>query len=1029
VNKDYREGIPRFGTVVLLVGIVLLPLLSVVRAQQAPTPKRILVLYWYNRDYPGDASFSQNFQAVLQSAPAGTVEYHSEYLESNRFPGENQSLLLRDYLRQKYSSLTIDVAVAAGDPPLDFLLKYRDDLFTHTPIVFAAVKRPTAKELTAGPGITGFINLNAYRETLDLALKLHPGTEQVFIISGLFEGEKIFETQAREKLQGYESKVRITYLTNFPLDELIAKTKSLPERSIVFYVWQQARDKQGKLLESPDVLALIANSTPVPIYGVASWQVGRGVVGGYVRILDANGTRAAEVALQIVNGARAQDIPVESTPTVPIFDWRELERWGISEDRLPPGKIVLFKEPTIWEEYKRRIIGIVALCILQTLLIAVLLDERKRRQQAKRLLDESFHLEEMISEFSAILINLPASQIEAEIESGLTRINKFLGLGRTVVFEISTETNHLRVIHTWQDENVAPLPADLHASGFDWAVAKMRRGEMVIFEKITDLPTEAASLKEYCSKLGIKSGVIFPLTQRDNTLIGTSFMAMRAEQNWPVELVRQLRVIGDTCVSALERKHAEQILRESEERFHTMADTTPVMIWVSGPDKLCTFFNRPWLEFTGRTMEQELGNGWAEGVHREDLQRCLETYSGAFDARRDFHMEYRLRRSDGEYRWVLDTGVPRYTPAGQFAGYIGSCLDFTERRKSEDDLRNALSEVERLKDQLQEENVYLQEEIKLSHNFQEMVGESDALKYVLYKVEQVAPTDSTVLLLGETGTGKELVAHAIHDHSTRKDRSLVKVNCASLPATLIESELFGHEKGAFTGASARKLGRFELANGGTLFLDEIGELPLELQPKLLRVLQEGEFERLGGSQTIKVNVRIIAATNRDIMMEVKNGLFREDLWYRLNVFPITLPPLRQRKEDIPLLVNFFANLFGKMIGKPIKNITPEALEALQDYSWPGNVRELANVIERAVINVQGTVLYLANKLQPSQTANLSSNDKKSLTEMERDIILQRLEETDWKIEGPNGTARSLGLTPSTLRFRMTKLGIQRPKSS
>jgi formate hydrogenlyase transcriptional activator len=280
-----------------------------------------------------------------------------------------------------------------------------------------------------------------------------------------------------------------------------------------------------------------------------------------------------------------------------------------------------------------------------------------------------------------------------------------------------------------------------------------------------------------------------------------------------------------------------------------------------------------------------------------------------------------------------------------------------------------------------------------------------------------------VLITGETGTGKELIARAIHEASSRKDRPLIKVNCGALAPNLIESELFGHEKGAFTGASARKPGRFELADGGTIFLDEIGELPLELQVKLLRVIQENEFERLGGNRTIKADVRIIAATNRNLKFEVENGRFREDLWYRLNVYPITVPPLRQRKEDIPLLVEHFVNGYAKKFGKTITSVAPKSLQKLQVHSWPGNVRELANAIERAVIHAKGSVLQLVDRFE------LTNDDQaftvKTLGEVEREHIIETLEHTGWRIEGPNGAANILGLNPSTLRTRMLKLGIHR----
>jgi chemotaxis protein methyltransferase CheR len=336
----------------------------------------------------------------------------------------------------------------------------------------------------------------------------------------------------------------------------------------------------------------------------------------------------------------------------------------------------------------------------------------------------------------------------------------------------------------------------------------------------------------------------------------------------------------------------------------------------------------------------------------------------------------------------------------------------------------ALSEIKKLKDQLEAEKNYLQEEIQLANNHENIIGQSDGLKYVLYKVEQIAGSDTTVLVLGETGTGKELVARAIHGLSSRKNRPLIKVNCAALPANLIESELFGHEKGAFTGSHTRHLGRFEVANGATLFLDEIGELPLELQPKLLRVLQDGEFERLGSSSTTKVDVRIIVATNRNLEEEVRKGRFREDLWYRLNIFPITVPPLRDRKEDTPLLVNYYVKKIAKRMGKTIETIPSSVMNALQGYHWPGNVRELENVLERAVIDASGPKLRLVDELKKPSRG--SSTSQKTLEAVERDHIIQTLEQTHWKVGGKDSAAEILGLDRSTLRFRMRKLGIQKP---
>ncbi len=366
--------------------------------------------------------------------------------------------------------------------------------------------------------------------------------------------------------------------------------------------------------------------------------------------------------------------------------------------------------------------------------------------------------------------------------------------------------------------------------------------------------------------------------------------------------------------------------------------------------------------------------------------------------------------------------------------------DITERKQAERSLKKALDEVKQLKDQLHDENIYLQEEIRGASNFGEMIGQSEALRRVLRQAEQVAPLDTTVSIFGETGTGKELLAHAIHKLSRRSNHALVKVNCAALPGTLIESELFGHEKGAFTGADARRTGRFEIANGGTLFLDEVGELPLDLQAKLLRVLEEGEFERVGGSHTLKVDVRVVAATNRNLEEAVRKGAFRSDLYYRLSIFPITLPPLRERKEDIPILVTHLVKQLSKKLGKTIDAIPQDTMAKLRNYPWPGNVRELRNVIERAVIITQGSKLRLIDDLD-SQALELQLHDQiaahnaftnsvstgETLEQTEYNVILRTLKSVHWKVEGPGGAAELLNLHPSTLRSKMRKLGIERPR--
>jgi PAS domain S-box-containing protein len=375
-------------------------------------------------------------------------------------------------------------------------------------------------------------------------------------------------------------------------------------------------------------------------------------------------------------------------------------------------------------------------------------------------------------------------------------------------------------------------------------------------------------------------------------------------------------------------------------------------------------------------------------------------------------------------RTYMHNYFPDRSADGAVVGISCVVQDVTAAKK---DLEGALAEITKLKDRLQAENIYFQQEIKSAHDFDDIIGNSAVMRTTLYKLEQVAETDATVLLFGETGTGKELLARAIHSRSKRKMRPLIKVDCTTLPPGLMESELFGHQKGAFTGAHESKPGRFELADGGTIFLDEIGELPIELQAKLLRVIEEGEFTRLGSTQERKTNARVIAATNRDLKSEVSEGRFRADLYYRLGVFPIESPPLRDRREDIPLLVSFFVSKYADALGKGIRRIASSSMDALMAYDWPGNIRELRNVVERAVILGSGDVLRMEETLGDAvpPAGEPSGSLKRDLHVVERATILRALEESDWRVKGAGNAASRLGLSPSTLRSRMARLGIQR----
>ncbi|MBN1827373.1 MAG: PAS domain S-box protein [Candidatus Eisenbacteria bacterium] len=381
------------------------------------------------------------------------------------------------------------------------------------------------------------------------------------------------------------------------------------------------------------------------------------------------------------------------------------------------------------------------------------------------------------------------------------------------------------------------------------------------------------------------------------------------------------------------------------------------------------------------------------------------------------------KRKSGEVFPAEVVGTPVRNASGEAVGFLGLVRDITERKRAEETIRNALEEIRSLKEMVEAENIILREEIKQAHLQGEIIGQSEGIRSVLVQAEQVAPTDSTVLILGETGTGKELLARAIHSMSPRRDRPMVIVNCAAIPDSLVESELFGHEKGAFTGAVAGRVGRLEVADGSTLFLDEVGDLPAETQAKLLRVLQEGRFEKVGSDKTIRVDVRVIAATHHDLEKNVKSGSFREDLFYRLNVFPIVVPPLRERREDIETLVWAFVGEFGEKMGKRIESISRKNLDTLRNHSWPGNIRELRNIIERAVILARGKTLHVDIPEQP-RTKEMGAF---TLADREKEHIIEALELSNWRVRGKGGAADSLGLKPTTLEARMKKLGIRRPE--
>jgi PAS domain S-box-containing protein len=602
-----------------------------------------------------------------------------------------------------------------------------------------------------------------------------------------------------------------------------------------------------------------------------------------------------------------------------------------------------------------------------------------------------------------------------------------------VAAEFPKAPPHVRTLAFWERDRLAD---NFEYDFTGTPCAELVRGGLVHY------PTGVSKLFPQASPLverGIDSYLGVPFRDREGNILG--HLAVFDERPMPAEPRRLFlfQIFAARATAERERLRAEQRLQESEARYRDLYENAPNAYLIVGTDGRVLGANRRLAEMLGYPVAELVG----AVVHAfladtpAGKTRSLEVYRKhlAGEAVTGWPLEF--RRKDGCPLWVNVWMVPSRGADGTVGASRSFFVDITAQ---------VLAEQERAR--LQEHNVYLQEEIKSDHDFEHIIGRSPALMDVLAHVSRVAPTDASVLVSGETGTGKELIARAIHSSSMRWDKPLIKVNCAALPAGLVESELFGHEKGAFSGAIAKRLGRFELADGGTIFLDEIGELPAEAQVKLLRVLQEREFDRVGGVAPVRVDVRIIAATNRDLLKEVQEKRFREDLYYRLNVFPVRLPPLRERPDDIPLLVHYLMNKFMLRIGKRLAGVSQPTMQRLVDYPWPGNIRELENVLERAIILATGDVLEIGTDLLPlaspapaarqrpddvpepsnyllavpRQTAD---NRQPSLEAVERNYILTILQQTGWVVTGPRGAASLLNIHPSTLRNRMKKLGITR----
>ena len=1011
----------------LLAFISLFLFHSLTYATELKQEKRVLILFDGQSDLPAYPLAEKGIKSSLEKGTEFHIEYFIEYMDLYRNPDQTHDQFLLDLYRHKFSRQKIDLVIAWSAPPLNFVIAHGNDLFPQAPVVFCGIQREQLKRLNLSAKFTGVLADIDYAGLLETALKIHPQTRHVAIVNGTGKNDLFYEKEFREALAPYAKRLDFIYLTRLPLGKIVEKVRSLPEDTVILY-YLLTQDGEAKSFAPWEAASIVAEAANAPVYGCLGSYFGHGIVGGRLTSLEMLGVKAGEMTLRILRGAKPSDIPVTGQGTIiNLFDWRQFKRFGIREDRLPPGSTVRFKTYSFWELYRGYIVAALFLILVQSGLISFLLRQRAQRRRAQGQLAERLRFEEMLSALSARFVNLPPDRVDTEIERVLESIGKGLNVDRVSVFELSEADQKLHLVYSHKDAETAALPSEIQLEQLPWARQLLFNGESFIFSDPEDLPAEAGAERDFMRVQGVISLAVIPLSTGEKALGVLSLAMLRQRKNWPHHLIQQCRLVAEVFANALVRKQHEESLVQAEAKYRTVADFTyDWEYWANINDSL-EYVSPACERISGYTIRDFIDNPslFKEIIVPPDRDVWDRHYHDSRQELKPSEIQFRIQRRDGQICWIEHICQPVTDPQGCLKGFRASNRDITSRKLAEVDLRRAYTEIEQLKNQLEAETAYLQAEIKLEHNFESIVGNSAALKYVLYKVEQVAAADATVLVLGETGTGKELIARAIHNNSPRSVRPLVKVNCATLPSHLIESELFGHERGAFTGAQTRQLGRFEVGDGTSIFLDEIGELPPELQIKLLRVIEDGEFERLGSSRTIKVDVRVIAATNRDLEEEIRKGRFREDLFYRLNVFPITVPPLRQRAEDIPLLVRFFVENASKRLGKSTEHIPESIVQKLLDYSWPGNVRELENVIERAVLNSSGPKLRLADDLAGPARTHMPP-PLKSLQETEKDHIQRVLQSTNWRIEGAEGAALILDMNPSTLRSRMRKLGIQKP---
>jgi PAS domain S-box-containing protein len=640
----------------------------------AEEPKGVLLLYQNEMGLPGERAADTGVRSVLGNK-AG-IQIYNEHLDNYLFPDPKFRAAQVAWFRSKYWDRKIDLIITTG------LLS--QTIFPDKPTVFCGVERSGLSDTILPPNATAVWLSPDFKGTLAAAARLQPRAHQVVVLSGTSDFDRHLEMGLRNTPPPPGSNWEVNYWDKISVEEIRSRLAALPKDTIVLFLSIE-RDGAGRPYVPRDLIPSLSAASSAPMYGLSDGFIGFGIVGGAVVSFEAEGRQAAEFGQRILRGEKPADIPPIAVASSYVFDWRQLRRFGLSESALPAGSIVRFAIPSPWDLYKRWIVSGVAFILLQTSFIGYLLVQRRRRRRAENLLAYELRFESLLSSLSATFANVPTERTSTEIENALEKLRAFLDLDRVSLFESTEADGPFEISYSASAAATPRGPRTFSRDEFPWIVANLLQGKDCVIRSGEDLPPDGQKERAFFLEKDYRFVALVPLHAACLT-VGSLALISYHEGTWPDEVIRQIRVIAEVFANILARKRIEDGLQESQQRFQTMADTAPVMIWMSGADKLRTFFNRQWLEFTGRSLDQELGNGWSKCLHPDDLEQSLGTYVSSFDARRSFTMEFRMRRANGEYGWVFDTGVPRYTPAGEFIGFIGSCTDITERRSAEQGL-------------------------------------------------------------------------------------------------------------------------------------------------------------------------------------------------------------------------------------------------------------------------------------------------------------------------------------------------------